>query len=267
MQNVVAIDTEFERRHTYRPILSIVQLCKPNEEPKIYDVFKQPNEKLVELIEILSNDNIVKIIHACRQDVEAIYYRFGGLAIKNVFDTQLANHILTGENEISYGALVKRYCDANIVKEKILQKSNWLKRPLTEEQVYYAKQDVKYLIDVYNKMVSKLTIDPIKYVIFQNESKKLVNENKYSYSPNKYWLKIKKNISKNDKNYFLIKDLFILREKLAFKLNLPREKVIANNDLKNFAEKKDINSLMTNKRVDKNLFMKLITKYIANNFF
>ena len=109
MENIVAIDTEFERRYTYRPILSIVQICKPNREPKIYDVFKTPNEKIVELIEMLSNNDIVKIIHSAKQDIEAIYYRFGRLAIKNVFDTQLANHILTGENEIGYVELVKKY--------------------------------------------------------------------------------------------------------------------------------------------------------------
>ena len=75
MKNIVAIDTEFERRYTYRPILSIVQICKPNGEPKIYDVFKQPNESLVELIEILSNDNIIKIIHLINLQLKPIAFR------------------------------------------------------------------------------------------------------------------------------------------------------------------------------------------------
>ena len=261
MKNIVAIDTEFERRHTYRPILSIVQICKPQEQPKVYDVFKTPNEKIAELIEVLSNNNIVKIIHSAKQDIEAIYYRFRGLAIKNVFDTQLANHVLTGENEIGYGELVKKYCNIDIVKEKKLQKSNWLKRPLTNEQIFYAKQDVKYLVDIYNKMLTKFKESSNKYAIFEKESIKLVDENRYKYSPNKYWFKIKQNISKKDKNYLLIKSLFILREKLAFKFNLPREKVITNNDLRHFAITKDLSTLKTNRKIDKSCFIQLVKNY------
>ena len=84
MSEVVAIDTEFERRRTYRPILSIVQLKKNNDETIIYDVYSHKNKDLTDLIEILRNNNVVKVIHSARQDVEAIFYRFN-IAMKNIF--------------------------------------------------------------------------------------------------------------------------------------------------------------------------------------
>ena len=77
MQRVIALDTEFDRRTTYRPTLSIVQVkCSAHDEPKIYDVLGQGYD-LNELVELLRDDSIVKVIHAARQDFESIYGRFG----------------------------------------------------------------------------------------------------------------------------------------------------------------------------------------------
>ena len=84
MKKIVAIDTEFERKHTYRPILSIVQIREENKDPVIYDVYKKDNEQLIDLLEILANDDIIKVIHSARQDVEAIFYRFH-IEMHNIF--------------------------------------------------------------------------------------------------------------------------------------------------------------------------------------
>ena len=260
MPKIIAIDTEFERKRTYRPILSIVQIKVEKEEVKIYDVFKVDNEKLVDLIELLSNDDNIKIIHSARQDIEAIYYRFH-IAIKNVFDTQIAEKCLYGKNEIGYAELVKKYCNVNIVKEKKLQNSNWLKRPLTEQQIVYAKQDVEYLYDVYIKMNSIFQDKKEYYDKFKSECAILENEDTYCFNPQHFWQKIKHKFG-YIKNYKLCYDLFILREKLAFSLNLPREFVIKTHDLFNFSETGNIEFLKTHHRVDKNKFISVFKENI-----
>ena len=101
---LISIDTEFERRRTYRPVLSIVQVKEEGEDAVIYDVreeknndnnidgtvdIKTSNGDLQHLKNILSEENNVKIIHSCRQDMEAIYSHFH-FVMKNVFDTQIA---------------------------------------------------------------------------------------------------------------------------------------------------------------------------------
>jgi hypothetical protein len=127
-----------------------VQLKKNNDETIIYDVYSHKNRDLTDLIEILRNNNVVKIIHSARQDVEAIFYRFN-IAMKNIFDTQLAYKYLKFNQkknaEIGYSTIVKEFCNVDINKSKTLQKSNWLKRPLTEQQLKYAKLDVEYLYE------------------------------------------------------------------------------------------------------------------------
>ena len=163
---VIALDTEFQRTHTYRPILSIVQIKKEGEEPLIYDVLdKKDNKDIKELISLLSDNEIVKIIHASKQDIEAIYSRFN-IVIKNIFDTQIGAKCLGYGNEIGYKNAVKLFLGKEIIKEKTLQNSKWLKRPLTKDQIIYAKQDVEYLHEIYKKMMEYFKNDKNKYEQF-----------------------------------------------------------------------------------------------------
>lgn len=264
MSEVVAIDTEFERRKTYRPILSIVQLKKNNDETIIYDVYRHKNKDLTDLIEILRNNNVVKIIHSARQDVEAIFYRFN-IAMKNIFDTQLAYKYLKFNQkknaEIGYSTLVKEFCNIDINKSKTLQKSNWLKRPLTEQQLKYAKLDVEYLYEIYLKMNNLFDKTGNDYKQFMAECRILENESNYTFNPKLFWHKISHKF-RNYPNYHFIQKLFLLREKLAFKANIPREFVISHSDLINFAQTGNIQDLKTHFRIDKKPFLEL---YWQNN--
>ena len=257
MEKIVALDTEFERIRTYKPILSIVQVCFEDEEPKIFDVLKKDPDEMNELKILLSNDKIIKIIHSARQDVEAVYYHFG-IAMQNIFDTQIAVKCLTGENEIGYANLVKNYCYTEIVKEKRLQHSNWMKRPLLEEQIFYAKQDVRYLCQAY-RVLSKLLEQNDNKNRFINECELLANKDNYTFNPLHFWQKIKHKFHYTS-NYNLIRDLFILREKIAYKVNLPREFVIKTQNLFNFAETGDFSFLKTHRKVNKKIFINLYNR-------
>ena len=252
---VIALDTEFQRTHTYRPILSIVQIKKEIEEPHIYDVLDKKNKKdnnadIEELISLLGDNSIVKIIHASKQDIEAIYSRFH-IVIKNIFDTQIGAKYLGYGNEIGYKNAVKLFVGKDIIKEKTLQNSKWLKRPLTKEQIIYAKQDVEYLHEIYKKMIAYFKNDKNKYEQFITECKSIENDKNYKFNPYYIWQKNKHKIGFSI-YYNEIKRLFIEREKLAFKYNLPREFVWKMNDLMLFAKTKDTNLLNSiHRKVDK----------------
>ena len=262
MKKVVAIDTEFERKHTYKPILSIIQLKEEGEDAKIYDVYKVKNEQLVDLLEILADDDVVKIIHSARQDVEAIYYRFH-IAIQNIFDTQIGFKYIKNENEVGYAKAVKEFCGVEIKKEKQLQNSNWIKRPLTEEQIEYAKQDVEYLHEIYYKMKEIFSLNEYqnKYNQFLKDCSIFEDEKNYTFNPKMFWQKMRKKFI-NKQNYSLIKELFITREKLAFKVNIPREFAIKSFDLINYANTGDKKYLNTNKKIHKYIFTNIYKKFI-----
>ena len=257
---LIAIDTEFERRYTYRPILSIVQVKEENKDAVVYDVLDVDNNSLDYLISILKDENNIKIIHSSRQDMEAIYSRFG-FVIKNVYDTQVAIKHLHIKKEIGYANAVKELLGTTIEKSKKLQTSNWLKRPLTDEQLFYAKQDVNFLIPLYLKTMDLFSKNKQNYIEFQNESEKITDDKEYKFSPYAVWKKFKYKIG-HVKQYNLVKLLFIEREKQAFKYNLPREFVWELQDIIDFAEHK--NNLLLNKihrKADKNSFIYITEKY------
>lgn len=248
---LISIDTEFERRRTYRPVLSIVQVKEEGEDAVIYDVreeknndnnidgtvdIKTSNGDLQHLKNILSEENNVKIIHSCRQDMEAIYSHFH-FVMKNVFDTQIAAKYLGFGNEIGYAKLVGFVCHKDIIKEKRLQHSNWLKRPLSYEQIIYAKQDVEFLQQIYNELLKMFDRNKTAYQQFKKECKDLEDEKYYKFNPELVWQKYKHKIGYT-KNYYLVKKLFFEREKKAYQRNLPREFVWKFEDLVKFANER-----------------------------
>ena len=261
MQKIIAIDTEFERYNTYRPILSLVQVKEQGKSAIIYDILDKTDEniKSINYLESLLKDNdVIKIFHASRQDMEAIYCNFG-ITLKNIFDTQIAYKILHQENEIGYANIVKKYCNIEIKKEKRLQKSHWLKRPLKEEQIFYAKQDVEYLHEIYFKMLKEFEEKPKLYKRFVEECRYYENEELYKFNPSILWKKNRNRLQKTD-NYKAIRDLFFLREKIANKVNLPREFVLKFVDLVNFANTCDIKYLKIHRKVNKNVFIECLNK-------
>ncbi len=76
----VTVDTEFMRERTYWPQLCLIQIAQPgdgNENAAIIDPLARGID-LAPLFELMANQNVVKVFHAARQDVE-IFHNLGGL--------------------------------------------------------------------------------------------------------------------------------------------------------------------------------------------
>lgn len=272
--NFIVIDTEFSRDRTYNPMLSIVQIQEYYDnvihEIKIFDILDKSEQNInnIEYLKfILQNDNIVKIGHSLKQDIEAIYYHFKFI-IKNIFDTQIAAKALNIKNEISYVDLVNLLLNKNITKSKNLQYSKWLKRPLTTEQIIYAKQDVEFLFELYEKLIFSLENHENKDK-FYNYCTNLTDITNYIFNPLTSW-KSTYIYRLNNLQAHKLKQLWILREKIAYSKNVPKNRVIhqkdlfelINNDInENSLEKSQIIQNILNKLpkfVDKNEFIKIL---------
>ena len=82
----IALDTEFLREKTYYPVFCLLQIASPDWVVCV-DPLAIPD--LSELFETINDPKIVKVLHACRQDLE-IFYQITGQVTFPVFDTQLA---------------------------------------------------------------------------------------------------------------------------------------------------------------------------------
>jgi ribonuclease D len=137
--NFVAVDTEFRRRDTFFPQVALLQLCW-KKDAYLIDPTRVFN--LDPVVELLSNPQVIKLIHSPSEDLE-VFDRWLQVLPSPLFDTQRALAVLGRGFGLGYRAMVEMFTGDAISKEETT--SDWLKRPLTDRQLSYAALDVTYL--------------------------------------------------------------------------------------------------------------------------
>jgi ribonuclease D len=214
-QKFITIDTEFSRDKTYYPKLCLMQIALENEAYIIDTLAKDIN--LSPIFDIFANKKILKVLHACRQDLE-IFYNLTGKLPDPLFDTQVAASVCGFGESVSYEALVNNIAGGKL--DKVHRISDWSKRPLTKKQIDYALGDVTHLRPIYEYLVSELKKQGRDNWII-DEMKELKNPNNFRVLPEEAWLKLK---AKSNSMTFLatVKSLAAWRERKAQQLNIPR---------------------------------------------
>jgi ribonuclease D len=154
---ILSIDTEYDSFRYFREKLCLIQI-HANKTTYIFDPLDNLN--LSFLGRYFDNQYIVKILHAADNDIRLLKrdYRF---SFKNIFDTHRAA-LLLGFQELSLEKMIKEFVGVELKKNKKIQRSHWNNRPLTEEQLEYAAQDVIHLQALYEKQSSALSRRELK---------------------------------------------------------------------------------------------------------
>lgn len=147
---VVGVDTEFLREKTYNARLCLVQLGIGEHQ---YCIDVLAIEDLSPIISLFSDERVLKLFHAARQDMEVIYQTLEVLP-KPIFDTQLAAAFCGADMQIGYGALVADRTGTELAKTQ--SRTDWTRRPLSAEQIKYAGEDVAYLKELYDRALVDL---------------------------------------------------------------------------------------------------------------
>ncbi len=232
-KKLIAIDTEFVWERTYYPNLGLVQLGFETEESFLLDVLAI--DDLTYLGEILSDPTIEKIFHDAQQDLY-ILKRATGSFPKNIFDTKVAAGFAGFTATMSLANLHNDILNIDLPKTE--SRTNWLRRPLSDAQIEYAGNDVKYLCEIRNMLVEKANANKFEEYMFEEmkiyDNPKLYGE-KDPYSQYKK-LKISNNLSVGDSA--LVKELSAWRELLAQKKNIPKTFVLKNKEIFTILKKK-----------------------------
>ena len=149
-QPAIGIDTEFERTRTYYARPGLIQL---SDAKNIYLVDPIAISNFTPLAHLLSNQSVDKIFHSGEEDL-LLLTQLTGVTPNPFFDTQIAAAFLGIGFSLSYRCLVKGCFGVNLDKKET--RSNWQQRPLTEAQKHYAKQDVEWLIPLYQQFTTHL---------------------------------------------------------------------------------------------------------------
>ncbi len=148
--DAIAVDTEFMRVRTYWPELALVQIATPHHTALIDP---KPVSSLEPLRALLVDGRSRKLMHSSSEDLVALG-RIGARPISVLFDTQVAAAFAGLGPGIGYQRLVQTLLDVTL--EKGETRSDWLKRPLTEQQLHYAEQDVVHVAALHDALVARL---------------------------------------------------------------------------------------------------------------
>lgn len=220
----IAIDTEFLREKTYYPKLCLLQMGIENEIA-IADPFKIRN--LAALSDVLVDPSIVKIFHACSQDVEILYHETG-VVPSPIFDTQIAAAVLGKTQQASYSSLVSQYCDVNLPKKDSF--TDWSQRPLSDSQIHYAADDVKYLPQIYYEMLAQLK-KKNRLSWLEETFADLSKKEKYEIDPRVRYKKLKRVNQLNARQQAAAREFAAWRELQAQRLNIPRKWVVSDEQI------------------------------------
>lgn len=210
----IAIDTEFMRERTYSPKLCLIQVATEKGSVCIDPL---AISDLSSLGAMLSNPAI-KIIHSCRQDLEALAMRMP-VRIRHLYDTQLAAAFCGYGDQISYAALVESLCGVRL--PKLHTRANWERRPLQFAHLEYALDDVKYLPALQQKLHCILK-QKGRVEWHLDECALAANPSNYRFDANRAWKRIKGISHLDALSQACVKKLVLWREQAAHVRDLPR---------------------------------------------
>src|SRR6516225_608410 len=216
---VITVDTEFLRETTYYPLLCVVQMASP-EEAVVVDALA-PGIDLKPFFELMSNEKVLKVFHAARQDIEIVWH-LAGILPHPIFDTQVAAMVLGYGDSIAYDQLVQRITGHR--PDKTHRFTDWSRRPLSKEQVHYALSDVTHLRDVFTALDADLKKrGRSDWVSIEMDI--LTSPKTYDFHPERAWERLKTRVRK-PKELAVLMEVAAWREQEAQSRDVPRGRVL-----------------------------------------
>ncbi|MGB5131809.1 MAG: ribonuclease D [Steroidobacteraceae bacterium] len=180
----LALDTEFVRERTYYPKLCLVQVAA-GDSLALIDPLAIADARA--LVAALADPHRPKLLHAARQDIEALL-PLTGTPLAPVFDTQLAAALLGFASQVGYADLVRQLLGVELAKGHA--RTDWARRPLSAEQLAYAADDVRYLPALAALLDERLTQSG-RRAWMEEESAALIDISLYRVEPANAWRRLK----------------------------------------------------------------------------
>jgi len=218
-QDRVAVDTESNSLHAFREQVCLLQFSTSKTD---YLLDPLVLKDLSILAPIFSNPRIEKVFHAAEYDLICLRRDFG-FSFVNLFDTMQAARVL-GYPAVGLDRLLGD--KFKIKMDKRHQKANWAARPLTKDQIHYARLDTHYLFDLRDALEQELREKQRLEYALEDFNRACVMEEQKQRLNGESWERFsgRKDISLRELT--VISQLCKWRDKEAAKLNRPPYKVV-----------------------------------------
>jgi ribonuclease D len=215
----LALDTEFMRDQTYWPKLCLLQVASPTVEAVIDPL--ADGIDLKPFYHLLKSPDIIKVLHASRQDIE-IFHQQGGVIPDPLFDTQIAAMVCGFGDSASYETLARKLAHVEI--DKSARFTDWSRRPLSKRQLEYALADVTHLRVVYEALKKQLEkTGRAEWV--EEEIAALRDPALYTLDPVNAWKRLKPRTT-NKRFLAMLASIAAWREREAQSRDQPRNRIL-----------------------------------------
>jgi ribonuclease D len=230
---VLAVDTEADSFFHYFDKLCLIQFGTRDEVFLIDPLALPPETGLKAIAPVLADPRIRKIFHAAEYDLYVLQ-RSGGLKVRNIFDTMISAQLL-GYPAVGLAALVEHHFKVELSKDQ--QRTDWSRRPLRSSQTAYAAADVRYLVELAERLESELE-SKNRLSWARAEFKALEGRAwpEREFDPEGY-LKIKGSKGLPARGLAILRELYLMRDKRARELDRPPFKVLGNGTLLDLAQR------------------------------
>lgn len=226
----LTVDTEFLRESTYYSKLCLIQVASDDEavaiDPLSDDIDLDP------FFDLMADTKILKVMHACRQDVE-IFFDATEEIPAPLFDTQIAAMVCGFGESVGYETLVNKIVGTSI--DKSTRYTDWSQRPLTDQQIQYALSDVTHLRTIYRRLSKDLEKSG-RAGWLAEEMAVCTAPDTYRIDPYRQWEKLKARTNK-PRMLGVLREIAAWRELNAQERDMPRRRVLKDEVLLELAAK------------------------------
>lgn len=226
----LALDTEFERVRTFSPILALVQVC---DGARISLIDAPAIKNWTAFAALLSAAGIEKIMHAAGEDIEAFDVAVGAVPAP-LFDTQAAMAFLQDKSSLGYAPMVQQFFALTLSKDAA--RTDWLARPLSEEQLRYAAADVLYLLPIWAHLKPQLQQQE-RLLWLVEDGLAQVRKVREPEPVQSAWRRVKQGFLLRGAALCVARELYALRDQLARAGNQPRSFIMRDEALFTLCEK------------------------------
>jgi ribonuclease D len=226
----IGFDTEFVSEDTFRPELCLVQVTSRHGMAVIDP---QPIGDLDPFWRVLAEGNHVTIAHAAREEINLCLTAIGK-PMANLFDTQIASAFCSTEYPAAYSSVVTRFLGHHPNKGE--QRTDWRRRPLSDDQLAYALEDVRYLFELHDVLCEK--IEALGRTTWLTEETANFETEVIASRTRQRWRKVSGIGGLGPRNLAIVRELWMWRQAEAERRNIPPKRILRDDLLVELAKRK-----------------------------
>jgi ribonuclease D len=229
--SIIGIDTEFVSEDTFHPQLCLIQVATADELAAIDPI---AIKDLNCFWKVMTAGDHITVLHAGREELNFFLRSPIAALPKSIFDVQIAAGFCSNEYPSSYSSVVSKFLGHQPAKGE--QRTDWRRRPLSNAQIVYALEDVRYLLPLHKKLTQILKnlgrdewlADELH--IWQDE---IVAANS-----RRDWRRVSGIGKLSPRNLAIVRELWNWRQEEAQNRNLPPKRILRDDLLVEIAKRK-----------------------------